>query len=41
MDEEEALHFAMLHFEGVDLEWWHHKMISQGYLGIATFDEFA
>lgn len=31
MVEEDAIHFASLHFEGDALEWWRHKVISQNY----------
>lgn len=39
--EEDAIHFASLHFEGDALEWWRHGVISQNYFNITFFDEFA
>lgn len=41
MVEEDAIHFASLHFEGDTLERWQHVVISQGYSLITSFDEFA
>lgn len=39
MVEEDAIHFASLHFEGDALEWWQHEVINEGYSLITSFDE--
>lgn len=41
MVEEDAIHFACLHFEGDALEWWQHVVIGEDYSNITSFDEFA
>jgi len=41
MVEEDAIHFASLHFKGDDLEWWQHGVINQDYSLITSFVEFA
>lgn len=41
MLEEDAIHFASLHFEWDALEWWQHGVIGKDYSHISSFDEFA
>ncbi|XP_057871152.1 uncharacterized protein LOC131077629 isoform X1 [Cryptomeria japonica] len=41
MTEDEAIKFAILHFNGIAHEWWQHELIVQGHPSMVTYADFA
>ena len=40
MEEDKAIQFVTMHWEGVAYDWWHHGLVSQDHALIHSYEEF-